>query len=102
MEYPTTSSITKENTSLTMSMSNVSALVKTKRLFLGMSQRDLSRRLGFNESYFFLIEKERASIPLHNVHKVCIELGIPIRSFKDAWLKDRAQDFEKHVARGKA
>lgn len=87
----------RNNTSLKMTNENVIKLVSKARKERGYSQREFCRMLDKNESWCFLVEKDRASIPLNMVRKVCFYLLITHHAYLKAWLADREIDFKRGI-----
>jgi transcriptional regulator with XRE-family HTH domain len=77
---------------------NVASLVKNRRMELKLSQKDLTKCVGYKNivksQFISNIERGICGIPLKDVPKFSEILNLPIEDFKKAYIKDMELKFD--------
>lgn len=54
----------------------MSTILRTKREEMGVSLREMARRVGISAAYLSDIERERRTAPLDTQHAICTAYGV--------------------------
>ncbi len=78
------------------------SLIREHRQNLGLTQLELSQKLGYDSTQFVsLFERGLSKVPLNVLGQVIVILGIPEKKIVDTLLKAYEQNVKAEIAMGK-
>lgn len=73
----------------------VAKLIKGSREILGLTQKELAKKLGFSDQFLGKIEKGLVSLPLKSARKIIKSLGFSYDNLIDALVTDYENKIKK-------
>ena len=66
-----------------MNLVSIGNRVKTLRIYKGLSQDELARRIDFDRTYLSRVESGKQNVTVETLLKICEGLGVTIKEFFD-------------------